>query len=540
MKRLSLLVFLLFFGLFSNKMTAQGNSIPLFDSAYVHDITVRFEQENWDNMLDSMRIYGDGMLMATVIIDGVEYKEVGVGYRGNSSYQMASKRNPMQLKLNYVRKEQNHQGIKSIKLSNALRDPSLVREVLGFEIARKYMSAPRADYANVSINGENRGIYINVESIGEDFLQNHFGSADGPLFKPKANYKVEAPEGCDASNGALRVEKKLECYQHNFTMYSKEGWEDLMELTRVLKETPAKISSVLNVDRTLWLLAYNNVLVNLSSYSGSKSENYYLYKDKTGHFTPILWDLNLNFGGLKNTGVGSDLDLKGVQELDPLMNADNASKPLISQLLANPEYKKIYISHLRQIMKDCYEGDWYSKRAAELQKLVRPYFNIQNEKGGYTVADFDKSMTTTIGNTAKIPGISELMSARIKFLKKLPLLGFVAPKVSEVAASNRKKFAKEKITEFHIKAKVENFPKKVLIYYRSAESEAYQVVEMKDDGKSHDGRAGDKIFGVAINPQGKFSKIEYYIVAENQTSISFEPSNYMFVKLKSSLEEMNK
>ena len=93
-------------------------------------------------------------------------------------------------------------------------------------------------------------------------------------------------------------------------MKSKDGWDDLIELTDILNNKPKEIEKVLNVDRALWMLAFNNVLVNLSSYSGQHSQNYYMYKDSKGHFNPVVWDLNLSFGSFKNTGNGSDLKLK--------------------------------------------------------------------------------------------------------------------------------------------------------------------------------------------------------------------------------------
>ena len=94
-------------------------------------------------------------------------------------------------------------------------------------------------------------------------------------------------------------------------MGSGEGWTDLQELTKVLNTDPGKIDRILDVDNALWMLALNNVMVNLSSYSGNHSINYYLYKDGNGRFQVVPWDLNLAFGSYKNTGSGSDLELKG-------------------------------------------------------------------------------------------------------------------------------------------------------------------------------------------------------------------------------------
>ena len=111
------------------------------------------------------------------------------------------------------------------------------------------------------------------------------------------------------------------------------------------------------MDHALWMLALNNVMVNLSSYTGNHSVNYFLYRDNSGRFQPLHWDLNLAFGSYKNTGNGSDLELKGLQNLDPLLHADNPYKPLISQLLKEPLYKKMYLSHIRQIVEDNFSNE---------------------------------------------------------------------------------------------------------------------------------------------------------------------------------------
>ena len=44
------------------------------------------------------------------------------------------------------------QGINKLKLSNVIQDPSFIREVLSYEIARKYMPASLANFANLYIN----------------------------------------------------------------------------------------------------------------------------------------------------------------------------------------------------------------------------------------------------------------------------------------------------------------------------------------------------------------------------------------------------
>ena len=79
-----------------------------------------------------------------------------------------------------------------------------------------------------------------------------------------------------------------------------------------------QIETVLDVDRALWMLAFNNVLVNLDSYSGAFRQNYYLYKDQNDRFDPIVWDLNMSFAGFPGgTGGGAYT----ATTLDPMSNS---------------------------------------------------------------------------------------------------------------------------------------------------------------------------------------------------------------------------
>ncbi len=511
-----------------------------YDTDKITEIRIKFKKTNWAEELDSLRNYGDDLLMGTATIDGKEYKNVGVRYRGSRSFAVGSKRNALHLKLNYINKNQNHQGYKKIKISNALRDPSMIREVLGYEIARKYMPAPKANHAKVFINGSYYGLFVNVEDISDEFLEKHFGSNENAFFKCSPDISKKSEEGCkNKTFASLEYEDGAECYFANYEMKSKDGWDDLIELTKTLDKEPENINKILNVDRTLWMLAFNNVLVNLSSYSGQNSQNYYLYKDENGQFNPIIWDLNLAFGSFKNTGSGSDLDLKGLQNLDPLVNVDNVAKPLISKLLSDPEREKLYLSHVRTILYENFVDGSYEDRATELQRMIKGSF-IEDKNKFYDTSELEKSLTTTIGKRSKIPGIVELMKARASYLKKHEKLNVVPASISEIKVKTREKLSKDLVKDFNITCMVDRYPKQVKVLYRFDKSTSFKALAMADDGKSNDGKSGDSIYGIKISPPADVKSIEFYIMAQNPKSITFEPSNYMFNTIEADLETLNK
>lgn len=526
--------------IFSTLQVSFAQTKDFYDAAHIPEIRVTFKQKNWSSILDSFKVVGNTMLMGDVSIDGQKLTNSGIRYRGTNSFKYGDKRNPYYIKLNFVNQSQSYQGASSITLSTALRDPSMVREVLGYEIARKYMAAPRANYVKLFVNEEYRGLFVNIESVEDDFLTRNFGTPDNSFFKCSAEAKSNVADGCRKNtSSSLELEENKNCYMPNYNLISKDGWDDLEMLIKTLNKDPENIEKILNVDATLWMLAYNNVLVNLNSYSGHTSQNFYLYKDRNGRFTPIIWDLNLCFGSSKSINAGSDLTLEELQKLNPMLHETNPLKPLISQLLKNPYYTKVYISHIRQILADNIDNSFYEKRAKELQSNIKiPFMNDQFKY--YQDKDLEKSIKATVGEKSKIPGLVELMSARAKFLKKNAALESLPPSVSDVKITAREKYAKENITIFKIQAKVDKFPKKVKIMYRANKDNPWMEAQMNDDGKSSDGTEGDKIFGVVIDPKGSYDSLEYYFVVENKEAIGFFPANYWNGAATVSLTQLNK
>ncbi|HFA51429.1 MAG TPA: hypothetical protein ENJ95_20645 [Bacteroidetes bacterium] len=504
-----------------------------YETDKIQDIKITFAEDNWRYVLDSLRFNGDGYLEGEMEINGQKFAGAGIQYRNTKSFSTGARRNSFNIVLDHKNKEQNLQGYTALKLSNALRDPSLVREVLGYEIARSYMPAPKANYARLNINGEYYGLMVNIEPVEDaKFRERLFGVADNSFFKAKEVLLNEDVERCKKNiYGSLQYDSYPKCYDNNFEKLSEHGTRQLIRLTKTLNKSTDQIESILNVDETLWMLAFNNATVNLLSYSGHRSINYYLYQDKNSRFSPIIGDLNLSFGSYKNTGGGSDLRTRKLISLDPLLHQNNPSKPLISKLLSIPKYKKMYLSHLRSIANDYFINGKYLTRAKELQQMIK--IDVMNDQNKfYETSDFNNSLDKVIGKKSKIPGIKWLMSRRADFLKKHPSLAVFPPEISNVEVARRQAMSSKKVADFKITAKVDRFPKKVNLLYRFDSGAAFSTKNMK----AKDGG----MYEVTIVPENGEGSIEYYIIAENASMIGYSPANYMWEQYSATLEELNK
>ena len=263
-------------------------------------------------------------MQATLFIDGIQYDSVGVRYKGYSSASVDRVKNPFNIKLNYLIEGQDHQGIDKIKLSNVIQDPSFLREVLSYQIARKYMPASESNFANVYVNDTLLGLYSNVEAVNNEFLEKHFTTADNVLVKGN-------PETVDlfGENSNLSQTPGMDslAYTLLYSMQSDYGWTALYNFIDTLNNHEADIDKVLNVDQALWLHALNYTLINFDSYVGY-AQNYYLYQDKAGRFNPIIWDLNMSLGSFRLTDASVYFDgfsIEQAKTLDPLSHYNEFS-----------------------------------------------------------------------------------------------------------------------------------------------------------------------------------------------------------------------
>lgn len=521
----------------SRPMSAQDS---FFDLGKIPEIKITFEQENWRYLLDSLRYNGEGMLDGTVEAAGTTMEKAGVRYRSGVGFTPSSKRNGLYIQLPSDVSSDQLKGYTVLDLSSAVRDPSLVREVLAYDIIRSYVPAPKANFTKVFINEDYYGLFVNIEPLDGPFWDRYGLSGKGSLFLSNPEIVEQEPEGCNVRiYGSLGEDQGTNCLQNHFDAKAGANWGALERLTQVLNSDIDKIEQVLDVDKALWMLAFNNVIANLNSYSGQYSPNYYLYQGEDGRFIPIVTNLNLAFGSFKNTGSGSDLGVRQMIQLDPLLHSDNPSMPLISRLLSNELYKKQYLSHMGTILADHFKDEAFKEKTAALQQeILSPLMEDVNKY--YPTSDFLKSKEAIIGKKSRIPGLVDFMEKRANFLKMNPAFTILPPAISEVTVKKRERFSSQRVSDFEIQAKIGKFTKRVHVYYRFSDNAAFKLAEMKDNGNSSDEQPNDDIYGVKITPPSGQNSIEYYIFAENAKAVNYSPMHYTQERYTTSIQELNK
>jgi len=512
-------IYTIFLILFLSKSLISQTDFYSIDS--IREIRIYFEENNWDQILDNY--YADGMdqrLAANLTIDGVYYPGVGVRYKGYSSYSPSRVKNPFNISLDYSFSGLEHYGINKLKLSNVIQDPSFVRETLSYEIARKYMPASRANYANVYVNDTLIGLYTNVESVNKDFLEDHYGTRNNIFFKCN-------PENLDLNGENSNLSNTLGSDIVNYYPFYKlksdllSDWNELKSFIDTLNDSPNNINSKLNIDRTLWMHALNYVIVNYDSYIGY-AQNYYLYKDKSGLFNPIIWDLNMSFASYRFTDASDNWDgftINEAKSIDPLLHYSSVSvypRPLLRNLFENDTYRRMYLAHIRTILEENFLNNDFEQRAIYMQSIISDDVIADTNKF-YSNNDFIDNLSSTVSDLIDYPGITDLMYSRALYLDTFPGIQG-SPDITMV---NHYPLNLNAGDDAFINATVSDINANVLLGYRFSESESFTIVDMLDNGFFNDGNSGDGVFGALI--PNVSNVVQYYIYAENDSSGRFSP-----------------
>jgi len=418
---------------------------PVYDEGTYRTFFLEFENVDWEAELEAFN-NTDVEVPAQVTIDGRVFRDVGVHFRGNSSYFMvpSGKKRSLNVSLDFVVDSQSLGGYRSFNLLNSNNDPTFVRTVLYSHIANRYTPAPKVNFVRVVINGELWGTYASAQQFNKDFLRDMYHTTTGARWHvPGSPFARAGMEYLGDSVGAYRSKYEIK------TKDTPERWSDLIGMFRVLNQTPpdrleAALSPLLDIDEALRFLALDVALVNGDGY-WTRASDYNLFQDSTGRFHVVPHDMNEGLGveeggpggrggsgmfgrggppgGMPPGGMsggmqptmpggppmggrgGMPMMIAGTPELDPLVGLDNPSTPLRSKLLAVPNLRARYLRYVREIAER--DLDWKT-----MGPLVEKYQTLIRDD----VSRDTRKLSSTDAFTSDVAKLKEFADKRRAFL----------------------------------------------------------------------------------------------------------------------------
>ncbi len=424
--------------LFAEKITerAGGTGVSmeyetkLFDTNEVMSVNIIMDETEWNSMLQNAS--SETYYQCDVEINGTMFYRVGIRPKGNTSLTTiaadpTTDRYSLKLEFDQYVDEQTCWGLDKLILNNNYADATNMKEALIYDMYQ-YLGADASlyNYAEISVNGEYRGVYLALEAVEDSFLLRNYGVSSGELYKPESmdmgdgmggdfnpstETQPQMPESCDPSQlpddfDASQFDGEMpdkgdfdpsnmggEMFGGMSSMMSGSGanlnytdddlnsystiWDG--EVTKTKKTDHKRVVEALknisegndleqymDVDNLLKYMAVHVFSVNSDSLSGMMAHNYYLYEEN-GELNLIPWDYNLSFGGM-----GSGSDATSVVN-DAIDNAFSGTK-FFDTLMENEEYHQQYYDYLQQLVDEYLLGDgfenFYQRTRSQIDELV--------------------------------------------------------------------------------------------------------------------------------------------------------------------------
>lgn len=502
----------------STQLFVGGRPITgFYDESAIRNIEFTFPQTNYWNLL-TQNYTSKTDLPATMVVDGVMYDSVGVRFKGQTSYsQVQSQKKSFNITTDYAIDTQEVMGYETINLNNCFQDPSFMREVFYLHQIRNHIPAAKGNYVNLTINGQNWGVYANVQQLNKDFYKEWFMTNDG------TNWRADAPTGGGGGgwgNGTTALNylgSDTNTYKQYYTLKNTERaypWTDLVLACDKLNNTAsANMTNVLpdylDLDRVLWFLASEIAFTDDDSYVYKGRMDYYLYWEKeTGRITPIEFDGN------------SAMSTQAATSWSPFYNETKVNYPLLNKLLAIPELRQRYIAHMRTIITEALDTTTafatLEGYRAKISALVQA-----DPKKLYSYTQFNSEI-----NVLKnfIRNRRNYLLSNSEIAQPRPTVHNASHSFNGVVWGKPESGSSVPVTA---RATFTTGIQKMYLYYSTGLVGKFTRVEMFDDGAHNDTAAGDGIYGADIPSFPPNTWVRYYVeaVANNPAkSVTYLPA----------------
>ncbi|MGN0598254.1 MAG: CotH kinase family protein [Oscillospiraceae bacterium] len=409
-----------------------GYESKLFDTSYVHSVDI--VMNNWDSFIESCE--NEEYASCSVVIDGEAFKNTAIRAKGNTSLSSVSAygndRYSFKLEFDHYNDGASYYGLDKLCLNNIIQDNTYIKDYLCYTMMNfSGANAPLCSFAFITVNGEDWGLYLAVESVEDSFLERNY-SGTGNLYKPdslsmgggRGNGKNFDQENFDFDNtekftppsntgkGTSNSENsdRQPPQRGNFNGFGENGgrggfggmgmgsddvklvytdddfdsYENIFDnaktditnadKTRLINSLKVlssdEAASTVDVDAVIKYFAVHNSVCSFDSYTGSMIHNYYLYEND-GILSMIPWDYNLAFGSFMGGGDGTSMINFPIDS--PVSGGDTDSRPMIAWIFADEEYTELYHEALSEFIADYFESGYFETEIERVKALISPY-----------------------------------------------------------------------------------------------------------------------------------------------------------------------
>lgn len=485
-------------------VSGTGSRKPYYDIASIKRIDLTFSQSNWWAQLIA-NYSSETEMPAAMSYDGTALAyNVGVRFKGFTSYQQNStEKKSFNISLDYVNNDQDLNGYQNLNLNCAFGDNAFMREVIYETVNQYYIPALANNYVDLYINGEYWGIYVNSQQVDGDLIKEWFLTNNGTRWRAEPSNSTGGMGGGfgTGTSGLNYLGTSASKYEPYYTLKKSnkdDPWSDLVTTCTKLNATSSTsysdIAAVLDVDRTLWFLACENVFDDEDGYIHKGGTDYYLYWEvETGRMVPLEYD-------------GNSCLQSGYTSWSPFYNGNNSNFPLLSKLLAVPNFRQRYLAHMRTILAERFNPTFMNALIDDYAAMIDGYIRTDPKKI-MTYAKYTSALTT----------LKSIIQTRYNYLltnAEVTVTGLTVADTTWSCAGVAWALPSSSqtvtvTTTVSGSAGIDH----VYLYGATGVVGNFSAIQMFDDGSHGDGLSGDRIYGGTIPQQAAGTRVRFYIEA---------------------------
>lgn len=372
----------------------------LFDSSFVHDIDVTFDDADYAELINDYVETGEkSWIAATVVIDGTTFEDAGIRLKGNSSLfglNEATSGNPEDLPW-LIRLDKYVDGVEYDGYTDIVIRSNSTETAMNEAVAQELLDlvglANQDPIATTfTVNGGETELRLAVEHPDDAWDDANFDDDDGVLYKADS-------EGDYSYRG-----DDAEAYEEVFGQKAgDDDYEPLISFLDFVNNSDdatfdAELADRLDVDAFATYLAFQDLIGNADDIDGRGNNSYLHYDYETEQFTVVSWDLNLAFntanvsGGGGPGGAGGDVAAAGgrgdrpgggarpervAPEADAGAAAPGAAGPggggsnvLVDRFMANAEFIELYNAKTDELSELLFTSGTAASVVAEWSNLL--------------------------------------------------------------------------------------------------------------------------------------------------------------------------
>lgn len=497
----------------------EPNTFYAIDS--IRTIELWFDDPDyWDALEDN---YEDKVDIPATMIWNNDTLEapVGVRFKGQTSFMMnMTDKKSFNITIDYEDSTQDIHGYNTLNLNCGYEDPSFMRESVYENTIQKYIPGLAVNYVHLFLNGEDWGIYLNVEQLNKDYYKEWFMTNDGSSWRAeKESFGPPGPGGDPFGAGSCSLNylgddstDYTDFYQLKFT--EKENpWEDLIHTADVLNNTPDAtlvdtLNDVLDVDRTLWYLALEIMFSDDDSYVNKGGMDYYVYWEaETDRIIPMEYDGNSCMSAMH-------------YNWSPFYKATDVDFALLNVMLNNDVLRQRYLAHVRTILSETFNEDYLHTYIDDMDARISSLYNADPKK-----------IYSFVQYNAEVDELKDFVSDRYDYYFDNTEVNRTGCSIvnTTMVSDGGEWMSPTAWLPVTVTTEISDgvTAQEVHLYYGSDVVGRFYMTMMFDDGAHNDGAASDGIWGADIPGMSAGTDMRFYIEAVSTDAfhtVSYDPA----------------